>query len=109
MPIVIGAVVLRIEVDDPRGLRIIHRIKQQELGRAAVLGKYAEICSAGRQSSTKRKAVAPPRWRRRWDIDCVLGQISQHKFTVGCYGPLHNIRCGRSLRGHDLFNRTGCA
>ena len=82
MPVVIGAVLMRIEVDDPRGLRIIRRIKQQELGRAAVLGKYAEIGSPLQQSSAKGKAATRPMRRLRWGIDCVLRQIPEHDFAV---------------------------
>jgi hypothetical protein len=82
MPIVIGAVFVWIEVDDPRGLTIIRRIKEQELSCGAVLGKDAEIGAVIGQRSTQGKAATPPVRRFRWGIGCMLRQVPQHKFAV---------------------------
>ena len=94
MPVVIGAVLVLIEVDDARGLRIIHRIKQQELGPVAEFGKYAEIGSPIRQSGTKGKATTgPTSWRLGRGIDCALRQVPQHYCHPGwCDGLLPHRR-----------------
>ena len=58
MPIGLGAIGVRVEIDHPRRLGIIDAIKQQKLSRSTVFGKYAEIGAAGAERRTKREASA---------------------------------------------------
>jgi hypothetical protein len=106
MPIVISAVPVRIEVDDPGGLGIIYRIEQQELGRGTVLRKYAEIGSAIGQGSTEGKtATSPIRRRFGRGIDCALRQVPQHEFAdPGCCHPLQERIRARAWRAIIKFS-----
>jgi hypothetical protein len=46
MPVVVAAVPLRIERDDPERLRGIHIIEQQQLERRRALREHAEVDGA---------------------------------------------------------------
>jgi hypothetical protein len=54
----VGAIGVRVEIDHPRRFGIIDAIKQQQLSRAAVFGKPAEIGAAAAERRAKREASA---------------------------------------------------
>ena len=64
MPVVIGAMLIRRERDDPCGLRSILVIEQQQLEQDRVLGEHAEIDTARQDRRAERSA------RTRCDIAC---------------------------------------
>ena len=57
MPVVVGAVSPRVEIDDPRGRRSVHVVEQQQLRPGAVLGEHAEIGAAFDQRRSQREAL----------------------------------------------------
>jgi len=58
VPVMVGAVGPRVEIDDPKGHRRVHVLEQQQLRCGTVLGEHTEIGAAGDESGTKRKALA---------------------------------------------------
>ena len=60
MPVVIGAVCLRNEINAVRGLGLIYMIEEQELNSASMLRKHAEIDAARQKSRAKREAFPRP-------------------------------------------------
>jgi hypothetical protein len=60
MPIVIGAVDPRVEINDPGGCFGIGIIEQQQPHPGAVFGEDAEIGAAGDKGRTQREAPAAP-------------------------------------------------
>ena len=58
VPIMVGAVRPRIEVDDPRGLWGVDAIEQQQLSRRVVFGENAEIGAPGNEGRAQRVTLA---------------------------------------------------
>ena len=58
VPVMEGVVGFGVELDDTRGLGIIHIIEQQQLNAGAAAGVYAEIYALGRKGGAERIRLA---------------------------------------------------
>src|SRR5271165_1743709 len=58
VPIMVGAVRTRVEVDNARRVRGVRSVEQQQLGRRTVFGEHAEIGAARDQRRAEREALA---------------------------------------------------
>ena len=58
VPVVVGALGARVQVDHMRGLGIVHAVEEEKLNRCAVLREDAEVDAARTERRTERKAAA---------------------------------------------------
>ena len=79
VPVVIGAMLIRIERDDPCGLRSIFVVEQQQLQQDRVLGEHAEIDTVRQDRRAERSA------RTRCDI------------AAAAYGPHPAHRSSKTI------------
>ena len=92
MPVVEGAVALRIKADDAAGCAIVHVIEEMQLDGVAVLGEDAEIHAIGRARRAEGIAVAG-QWLARHRSTSSLS-FGFWRLEVGCWNGDVGGVCG---------------
>src|SRR5215472_10005359 len=115
MPIMVGTVSPRVEIDHSRRLRDIHVVEQQQLCSRTVFGEHAEIGAAGNKCRPERKALArsvsregghglgPGLGANQYHV---LVRCDRHLESPPLEGPMHSTTEARSISAYGPARST---